>query len=36
MIIDIHTHVFPDNIAEKASHGIEAFYGIDVQNNGRL
>ncbi len=36
MIIDIHTHVFPDNIAEKASYGIEAFYGIDVQNNGRL
>ena len=36
MIIDIHAHVFPDKIAEKASHGIEDFYGISVSNNGTL
>ena len=36
MIIDAHAHVFPDAIAEKASHGIEAFYDITVQNNGTL
>ncbi len=36
MIIDVHAHVFPDKIAEKASHGIQDFYKIDVQNNGTL
>ncbi len=35
MIIDIHAHVFPNKIAEKASQGIEDFYNIDVPNNGK-
>ncbi len=36
MIIDVHAHVFPDKIAEKASHGIQVFYDLDVVNNGTL
>ena len=36
MIIDIHTHVFPDKIAEKASHGIQEFYNIRVPYDGTL
>ena len=36
MIIDIHAHVFPNKIAEKASQGIEDFYNIDVPNNGTI
>ncbi len=36
MIIDAHAHVFPDKIAEKASHGIQVFYDLDVVNNGTL
>jgi predicted TIM-barrel fold metal-dependent hydrolase len=28
-IIDAHTHVFPDKIAEKVSENIGAFYGLD-------
>lgn len=36
MIIDVHAHVFPDKIAEKASHGIQVFYDLKVVNNGTL
>ena len=36
MIIDIHTHVFPDKIAEKASRGIQEFYNIRVPYDGTL
>lgn len=36
MIIDIHAHVFPDKIAEKASHGIQEFYNITVPYNGTV
>lgn len=36
MIIDIHTHVFPDKIAEKASHGIQEFYNIRVPYDGTV
>ena len=28
-IIDIHTHVYPDKIARKATHSIEEFYQLD-------
>lgn len=34
MIIDIHAHVFPEKIAEKAAHGIQEFYNIPVPNDG--
>ncbi len=36
MIIDVHAHVFPDKIAQKASHGIQVFYDLPVVNNGTL
>lgn len=36
MIIDIHAHVFPDKIADKASIGIQNFYNIPVAYNGTL
>ncbi len=36
MIIDIHAHVFPDKIAEKASRGIQEFYDIRVPYNGTV
>jgi len=36
MIIDIHAHVFPEKIAEKASHGIQEFYNITVPYNGTV
>lgn len=36
MIIDIHTHVFPEKIAEKASHGIQEFYNITVPYSGTV
>lgn len=34
-IIDAHTHVYPDNIAEKASQAISDFYGVRVYAAGR-
>ena len=27
-IIDIHTHIYPDNIAQKATDSVKEFYGI--------
>ncbi|MDR2531847.1 MAG: amidohydrolase family protein [Oscillospiraceae bacterium] len=33
-IIDSHTHIYPDKIAEKASQSISSFYGIPVKYNG--
>lgn len=35
-IVDIHTHVFPDKIAERASEGIASFYDIPVLYDGKL
>ncbi|HML46292.1 MAG TPA: amidohydrolase family protein [Clostridia bacterium] len=35
-IVDIHTHVFPDKIAERASEGIASFYDIPVLYDGTL
>jgi predicted TIM-barrel fold metal-dependent hydrolase len=36
MIIDFHTHVFPDGIAQKASDNIGKFYDIPTQFDGTL
>lgn len=36
MIIDMHVHIFPDPIAEKAARSISRFYGIDMAADGRL
>ena len=36
MITDIHCHVFPDKIAEKAAVSIGDFYGIDMRHDGKL
>ena len=36
MIIDFHTHVFPDNIARKASGSIGRFYDLPVRFDGTL
>ena len=36
MIIDFHTHVFPENIAEKASGSIGKFYDLPIKFDGRL
>ncbi len=36
MIIDFHTHVFPDGIAQKASTNIGKFYDIPTQFDGKL
>ena len=33
-IIDAHTHIYPEKIAEKASGGISAFYDMKVKYNG--
>jgi len=35
-IVDIHTHVFPDKIAERASSGIGSFYEMPVLYDGTL
>lgn len=31
-IIDIHTHIYPDDIAQKATDSVKAFYGIGDSN----
>lgn len=36
MIIDVHAHIFPDAIAEKASLSIAKFYDIPVRNGGSV
>ncbi len=35
-IIDVHTHIFPDKIAKKASESIGDFYGIPMENDGTV
>lgn len=35
-IIDIHAHIFPEKIAEKASGSIEKFYDIPMHADGKL
>lgn len=35
-IIDGHSHVFPDKIAEKAATNIGAFYGLPMRYNGTI
>ena len=36
MIIDIHAHIFPEKIAEKATKGIESFYDIEMDTVGSV
>ena len=36
MIIDMHAHIFPDKIAEKATRGIESFYDIEMDTVGNV
>lgn len=33
-IIDLHAHIYPDKIAEKATHGIWGFYNIKIDCTG--
>lgn len=35
-IIDCHTHVYPDKIAEKAANGTGSFYGLDMKYSGTV
>lgn len=35
-IFDVHAHIFPDNIAEKAVANIGRYYGIDMWGNGTV
>lgn len=35
-IIDAHTHIFPDKIAETASGGIARFYGLPCRYDGKI
>ncbi|MBQ7647056.1 MAG: amidohydrolase [Clostridia bacterium] len=35
-IIDVHTHVFPDKLADRASHNIGAYYSIKMSCNGSI
>ncbi len=35
-ICDFHAHIFPDAIAEKAVNSIGDFYGLTMEENGRL
>ena len=36
MVIDVHAHIFPDAIAEKASRSIAKFYDIPVEQGGSV
>lgn len=38
MLIDIHTHIYPDKIAQKATESVREFYGLEgsVQMNGTV
>lgn len=36
MVIDVHAHIFPDAIAEKASQSIAKFYDIPVRQGGSV
>ncbi|MBR1833371.1 MAG: amidohydrolase family protein [Ruminiclostridium sp.] len=35
-IFDAHVHIYPDKIAEKASHHVGEFYGIQMAFDGRI
>lgn len=35
-IADIHAHIFPDKLAEKASHSIGDFYGVSIQREANM
>ena len=35
-IIDIHAHIFPDKIAEKASANVGAFYNLSMKHDGKI
>lgn len=35
-IIDIHTHIFPEKIAKKASHAVGVFYDIPMRHDGSV
>ncbi len=35
-IIDIHSHIFPDKIAEKAVDSIGSYYGVPMRRNGTV
>ncbi len=35
-LIDVHTHVFPEAIAQRAADNIGAYYGIPMQGNGTV
>lgn len=35
-VIDIHTHIFPDVIAQKAADSIGSFYDLQMSHNGSL
>ena len=36
MVIDFHTHIYPDKIAGKAAHNIGKFYNIPMQREGTV
>ncbi len=35
-LIDFHTHIYPDNIAEKATHSVENFYDLKAKSIGTV
>ena len=35
-IADIHAHIFPEKLAEKASHSIGSFYGIPIEREADM
>ena len=35
-IADIHAHIFPDKLAEKASHSIGDFYGVSIEREANM
>lgn len=35
-IIDTHTHIFPDSVAERASNNIGAYYNMPMECNGKI
>lgn len=34
--IDVHTHIYPDKIAQKATESVGAFYGVEMSEAGSL
>jgi len=35
-IIDVHAHVYPDNLAERATASVGQFYGVQMSGNGSV